>query len=66
MSERKYTDDLYDYKTLFELVLIADTKVTQSKRSSIHILDLMGEVGGFQEAIILFIGLFASTVNQRL
>ena len=27
-SERKYTEDLFDYKTLFELVLIADTKVT--------------------------------------
>jgi len=46
-SERKFTDDLYDYKTLLELVLVADTKVTQSKRSSIHILDLLGEIGGF-------------------
>ena len=65
-SERKYTDDLFDYKTLLELVLIADTKVTQSKRSSSHILGLMGEVGGFYEAIFMFIGLFASVVCQRL
>ena len=28
VSERKYTGDLYDHKTLLELVLIADTKVT--------------------------------------
>lgn len=66
MSERKYTDNLYDYKTLLELVLIADTKVTQSKRSSIHVLDLMGEIGGFQEAIFMFIGIFASVVSLRL
>lgn len=40
--------------------------MTQSKRSSIHILDLMGEVGGFQEAIFMFIGIFATVVSQRL
>ena len=65
-SERKYTDDLYDYKTLLELVLIADTKVTQSKRSSIQVLDLMGEIGGFYEAIFITIGIFAIVVSQRL
>ena len=49
-----------------ELVLIADTKVTQSKRSSSQILGLMGEIGGFYEAIFMFIGIFASVVSARL
>ena len=46
--------------------MIADTKVTQSKRSSSQILGLMGEIGGFYEAIFMFIGIFASVVSARL
>ena len=49
-----------------EFVLISDTKVTQSKRVTIQILDLLGEIGRFYEAIFMFIGLFASVVCQRL
>lgn len=49
-----------------EIVLISDTKVTQSKRSSIQILNLMGEIGGFYEAIFMVIGFFASNLSAKM
>lgn len=65
-SERKNLDKIYDYKILMELKLISDTQVTQSKRSSLQILELMGEFGGFYEAIFMLIGLFASSLCSKL
>ena len=46
--------------------MIADTKVTQSKRTSVQILDLMGEIGGFYEAIFMIIGTFASSISAKM
>jgi hypothetical protein len=65
-SAHKNENDIYDYKTLLEFVLIADTKVTQSKRESLQILDLLGEIGGFQEAIFMVMGTLAFSVSAIL
>ena len=65
-SESKNEASLYDHQTLFEINLIADTHITRSKRSSIQMLDLMGEIGGFYEAIFIMIGLFTNSISSRL
>lgn len=65
-SEGKNEASIYDHKTLFEIKLIADTHITRSKRSSIMMLDLMGEIGGFYEAIFIIIGLFTNSISSRL
>ena len=64
--ESKNEASIYDHKTLFEINLIADTRITRSKRESIQILDLMGDFGGFYEAIFIAIGLFTSSISAKL
>ena len=65
-KEHKFEDDLYDHKTLLEIVMISDTIVSQSKRFSIQVLDLLGDVGGFNEAIFSVLAIFASAVSARM
>ena len=65
-KEHKFEDELYDHKTLMEIVLIADTTVTQSKRTTLMLLDMLGEIGGFFEAIFMVIGIFASSYAAKM
>jgi hypothetical protein len=45
--------------------MVADTQTTQSRRSSIMILDLLGILGGFYEAIFIFLGAFAYYLSSK-
>lgn len=46
--------------------MIADTKLTRSKRDSIQILDLIGDIGGFYEAAFIIIGLFGNYLSYKM
>lgn len=48
------------------MTLIADTKVTQSKRKSIELLGLIGEIGGFYEAMFIMVGVLAAGISKKL
>ena len=56
----------FNNKILFEIVMIADTKLTRSKRESIQILDLLGEIGGFYEAAFVIVSLFGNYLSFKM
>lgn len=64
--QSKNEDHLYEHKTLMEVHFIAEAQITQSKRVSIQILDLMGEVGGFWEVMFAILGIFGNYMSSKL
>ena len=66
---KEYKSDIkgsLDSKAVFEIVMIADTKLTRSKRESIQILDLIGEIGGFHEAAFVIVGIFGNYLSFKM
>lgn len=64
--QHKNEDEIYDHKTLMEIQFTAEAQITQSKRVSIQILDLMGEVGGFWDAMVAILAIFGNYMSSKM
>ena len=49
-----------------DFYLALDSKVTTSKRRAYTIMNLLGDFGGFNDAIIFIIGTFLSAYSARM
>ena len=69
-TDRGYLDDyeanLFRDKILFEVVLQLDPFKTTSERLSINVLDFLGDLGGFYQAIDLLVFLFGQFFSAKL